>query len=129
MSMISIKPLIAWFALLSAALQVMPCRGQERAIIPGDFPDPTVIRADGRYYAIGTSSEWGPHFPVYVSDDLKNWNQTGFVFETPPSWASSSFWAPEYFYHDGLYYVYYSARRKEDGVSCIGVATSVYPDR
>jgi len=127
--MISIKPLIAWFALLSAALQVMPCRGQERAIIPGDFPDPTVIRADGRYYAIGTSSEWGPHFPVYVSDDLKNWNQTGFVFETPPSWASSSFWAPEYFYHDGLYYVYYSARRKEDGVSCIGVATSVYPDR
>lgn len=107
----------------------LPGIAQQQATIPGDFPDPTVIRADGRYYAIGTSSEWGPHFPIYVSDDLREWTQTGFVFNEPPEWASSSFWAPEYFYQDGLYYVYYSARRKSDNVSCIGVATSRYPDR
>jgi len=109
--------------------QVTLSKGQQKAIIPGDFPDPTVIRVDDRYYAIGTSSEWGPHFPIYSSDDLTNWNQEGFVFDELPAWAASSFWAPEYFYHDGLYYVYYSAKRKGDGVSCIGVATSRYPDR
>lgn len=103
--------------------------GQGKATIPGDFPDPTVIGVDGRYYAIGTSSEWGPHFPIYASNDLKSWKQQGFVFDELPAWTASAFWAPEYFYHDGLYYVYYSAKRKGDGVSCIGVATSRYPDR
>lgn len=103
--------------------------GQQKATIAGDFPDPTVLYADGKYYSIGTSSEWGPHFPIYTSEDLLDWTQTGFVFSTPPEWAQSSFWAPEYFYHKGVYYLYYSAKRKEDGVSCIGVATSDYPDR
>ncbi|HLS94893.1 MAG TPA: glycoside hydrolase family 43 protein [Sphingobacterium sp.] len=103
--------------------------GQRAAMIPGDFPDPTVILVDGTYFAVGTSSEWGPHFPIYMSTDLQNWEQQGFVFSEPPAWAASSFWAPEYFYHEGVYYVYYSAKRKSDGVSCIGVATSRFPDR
>lgn len=103
--------------------------GQDNAPISGDFPDPTVIRVDDRYYAVGTSSEWAPHFPIYSSDDLQNWQQDGFVFDETPEWASSSFWAPEYVYHRGLYYLYYSAKRKTDGVSCIGVAISRYPNR
>lgn len=102
---------------------------QSKASIPGDYPDPTVIYADGEYYSIGTSSEWGPHFPIYSSKDLVHWEQRGFLFSKTPDWAQSSFWAAEYFYHKGLYYVYYSAKRKSDGVSCIGVATSKYPDR
>lgn len=102
---------------------------QSKATIPGDYPDPTVIYADGAYYSIGTSSEWGPHFPIYISTDLLHWEQRGFLFQKAPEWTQSSFWAAEYFYHKGLYYVYYSAKRKSDGVSCIGVATSKYPDR
>ncbi|WP_086949575.1 glycoside hydrolase family 43 protein [Sphingobacterium sp. JB170] len=104
-------------------------RAQQTAHIPGDFADPSVIAAGGKYYSIGTSSEWAPHFPIYSSDDLNEWTQEGFLFEKAPEWTGSSFWAPEYFYHRGLYYVYYSAKRKADGVSCIGVATSKYPDR
>lgn len=102
--------------------------GQQRAVVQGDYPDPTVIYSNGKYYSIGTSSEWAPHFPIYVSSDLHRWQQSGFLFEQAPDWAASSFWAAEYFYNDGLYYVYYSAKRKSDGVSCIGVATSKYPD-
>lgn len=104
-------------------------KAQAGAAIPGDFPDPTVIQANGKYYAVGTSSEWAPHFPIYASEDLRNWEQEGFVFQQTPDWAASSFWAPEYYYRDGIYYLYYSAKRKTDGVSCIGVATSKYPDR
>ncbi|WP_440790532.1 glycoside hydrolase family 43 protein [Pedobacter sp. 22226] len=98
-------------------------------VIAGDFADPSVIRANNQYYAVGTSSEWAPHFPVYTSKDLLNWKQSGYVFERAPEWTSGSFWAPEYDYHDKTYFIYYTARRKKDNVSCIGVATSRYPDR
>ena len=99
------------------------------AVIPGDFADPTVISAGEDYFAVGTSSEWAPHFPVYKSSDLINWKQTGYVFERAPEWTSGSFWAPEYFFHNNIYFLYYTARRKKDNTSCIGVATSKYPDR
>jgi beta-xylosidase len=99
------------------------------AIIPGDFADPSVIRVNNTYFAVGTSSEWAPHFPVYQSADLKNWRQTGYVFNKTPEWASGSFWAPEYYKIKDTYYIYYTARRKADNTSYIGVATSRYPDR
>lgn len=98
-------------------------------VIPGDFADPSIIRADNKYYAIGTSSEWAPHFPIFTSLDLINWKQTGYLFDKAPAWTTGSFWAPEYDYHNGTYYIYYTARRKKDQISCIGVATSKYPDR
>ncbi len=99
------------------------------AVIPGDFADPSVIRVDNKYFAVGTSSEWAPHFPIYQSVDLKNWRQTGYVFDKTPEWASGSFWAPEYYKIKDTYYIYYTARRKTDNTSYIGVATSKYPDK
>lgn len=98
------------------------------AVIPGDFPDPTVISTPQGYYAAGTSSEWAPHYPVYHSTDLKNWKQVGYVFDKTPEWTVGSFWAPEYYHIGNTYYIYYTARRKADNISCIGVATSKYPD-
>lgn len=98
------------------------------AAIPGDFPDPTIIRTPKGYYASGTSSEWAPHFPIYYSKDLKNWKQVGYVFDKTPEWTVGSFWAPEYYRINNTYYIYYVARRKADNISCIGVATSPYPD-
>ncbi|WP_134088485.1 glycoside hydrolase family 43 protein [Olivibacter sp. XZL3] len=101
---------------------------QTKAVIAGDFADPSIIRKEDSYYAIGTSSEWAPHFPIFKATDLNDWQQVGFLFEETPAWTKGSFWAPEYYFHNGTYYVYYTARRKSDGVSCIGVATSKFPD-
>jgi len=42
-------------------------------VIAGDFADPSVIRVGDTYYAAGTSSEWGPAYPIYSSKDLVNW--------------------------------------------------------
>ncbi|WP_158544285.1 glycoside hydrolase family 43 protein [Pedobacter miscanthi] len=108
--------------LLSAQTPIEP-------VIAGDFADPSIIRANNQYYAVGTSSEWAPHFPVYTSTNLLNWKQSGYVFDKAPAWTSGSFWAPEYDYHDKTYFIYYTARKKKDNLSCIGVATSKYPDR
>lgn len=109
---------------------VHTANGQKiNAVIPGDFADPSIIRKGNDYYAVGTSSEWAPHFPIFKSRDLQAWSQVGYVFEKAPDWTVGSFWAPEYYYHNDTYFLYYTARRKKDNASYIGVATSKYPDR
>ena len=107
---------------VASAQQILP-------VIAGDFADPSVIRKGNEYFAIGTSSEWAPHFPIYKSANLRDWKQTGYVFDKAPDWTSGSFWAPEYYYHNNTYFIYYTARRKSDNVSYIGVATSQFPDK
>ena len=97
-------------------------------VIAGDLADPCIISYEGRYYAAGTSSEWAPFYPIYVSDDLVNWKQCGHVFDEKPDWTSSSFWAPELYCMNGKVYCYYTARRKSDGVSYIGVAVADSPE-
>lgn len=97
-------------------------------VIKSDVPDPSVIRVDDSYYLAGTSVNATPVYPIYRSSDLVNWSQIGAIFETPPSWASGDFWAPELYHHNGKYYCYYTARAKADGISCIGVAVADSPE-
>lgn len=127
------KDLLKLFVVLAifSAAPINQLLAQEHinAVIPGDFADPSVFRKGNQYYAIGTSSEWAPHFPIYTSTNLKDWKQSGYVFDQAPEWTTGSFWAPEYYYHNNTYYIYYTARRKSDNASYIGVATSKYPDR
>ena len=63
-------------------------------VIPGDHPDPSVVRAGQDYYAASTSSQWAPIFPVFHSRDLVHWEQIGSVFEQRPEWSVSNYWAP-----------------------------------
>lgn len=93
-------------------------------VIPGDYPDPTVIRVGENYYSAGTSSDFAPNYPLYQSKDLINWDRIGAIFNKSPEWIVGSFWAPELYYNNGTYFVYYTARKKSDNVSCIGVAST-----
>lgn len=97
-------------------------------VIHGDVADPSIIRVGDMYYAAGTSSEWAPLYPVFESKDLINWKQTGHILKDKPEWTSNSFWAPELYQHkNGKTYCYYTARRKSDNVSYIGVAVADTP--
>ena len=100
----------------------------QNPVIRGDVPDPTIIKVGSLYYAAGTSSEWAPFYPLFKSADLVNWKQIGHIFDEQPQWTKSSFWAPELFYHNNMVYAYYTARRKPDGTSYIGVATAHSPE-
>lgn len=93
-------------------------------VIPGEIPDPSVIRVGETYYAMGTSFDFAPNYPIYQSDDLINWTRIASVFSEPPAWSSDDFWAPELFYKDGTFYVYYTTKRKDNRIACIGVATT-----
>ncbi|MFD1143283.1 glycoside hydrolase family 43 protein [Larkinella insperata] len=103
---------------------ITPTATYRNPVIAGDFADPSVIRVGSTYYAVGTSSEWGPAYPIYTSTDLVNWSYVGPVFATLPEWTVGSYWAPELFHRNGIFYVYYTARRKSDKRSYIGVATT-----
>lgn len=104
-----------------------PAATYRNPVVAADFADPSIIRVGDTYYASGTSSEWAPHYPIYTSQDLVNWEHVGHIFDQMPDWASGSFWAPELYHHNGTFYAYYTARRKSDQISVIGVATSEDP--
>lgn len=107
-----------------------PTRPQPRQVLnpvlPGDFPDPSVIRVGDDYYASATSSEWAPHFPLFHSKDLVHWEQVGAVFDAPPAWAEANYWAPELVVDKGQFFVFYAAR-KRGGPLCVAVATALQP--
>ncbi len=93
-------------------------------VIGGDLPDPSIIRVGDTYYATATTNDFAPVYPVFESKDMVNWKQISAVFMEPPTWTSKDFWAPELFYQNGTFYVYYTAKRRDTGVSCVGVATT-----
>ncbi len=95
----------------------------ENPVIPGDYPDPSVIRVGQDYYATATTSEWAPLFPLLHSRDLVNWTNTGAVFHQRPDWATGNFWAPEISHFKDAYYVYYVGRKRNGSLS-VAVATA-----
>lgn len=95
-------------------------------VLPGDHPDPSIIRVGKDFWATSTSSEWGPQFMLQHSTDLVNWEAVGPVFPHRPAWAAANFWAPEISEYKGHYYVYYVARER-GGPLAVAVATADEP--
>ena len=96
-------------------------------VLPGDFPDPSVVKSGSAYWATATSSNWAPVFPLLESKDLVHWELKGHVFQDLPDWADYYLWAPEISYDNGKYYVYYSAH-KRGGNLCVAVASADHPN-
>lgn len=95
-------------------------------VIPGDHPDPTILRLGRTYWMASTSGDWVPSFSLFRSSDLDHWTPAGAVFPDPPAWASGDFWAPELTSGPDGVYVFYAARKK-DGPLCVAVADAPSP--
>jgi beta-xylosidase len=54
--------------LLLAALAA----AQHNPVLPGDHPDPSIIRIGKDYWATATTSQWAPVFPILHSTDMVN---------------------------------------------------------
>jgi hypothetical protein len=96
-------------------------------ILPGDHPDPTIMRVGRTYWTTSTSGGWAPEFPLFRSNDLRHWTAAGAIFLQTPTWATGSFWAPELVYDHGRIVVYYVGR-KRDGPLCVAAATASRPE-
>jgi len=110
------------FGVLSAASAAT----YRNPVLPGDHPDPSVIRVGDEYWATATASEWAPLFPLLRSRDLVNWEHVGNIFERRPDWSVGNFWAPELLEHKGKFYVYYVGRKRSGPLS-LAVATADKP--
>lgn len=109
-------------------LMLMLSKGlAQRLVLPGDNPDPSVVKIGDNYWASATTSNWMPAFPLYKSNDLKSWQTVGHIFKELPAWADYYFWAPEMTYDNGKVYVYYSAHKK-NGNLCVGIASADKPE-
>ena len=88
--------------------------------------DPFVLQHEGHYYAYGTGSRSpdGWAFPVLHSTDLVNWQPRGWSLIPP---GGDEFWAPEVAYHNGVFYMYYSARGIDGKDHQLRVATHTSP--
>lgn len=83
----------------------------ENPIIKGFYPDPSVCRANGKYYMICSSMHYFPSIPLFESTDMVNWKQIGWCLtrksqinlEEVPS--SGGIFAPTIRYYKGIFYV------------------------
>ncbi|GAA4391488.1 glycoside hydrolase family 43 protein [Hymenobacter koreensis] len=110
----------------------------QNPILDDDFADPTIILApDGYYYAYGTQTKWRGTLILSIqvarSPDLVTWQHLGDALPEKPVWADATqkFWAPHVSCHEGLYYLYYSAKPnlspEPDHGLCLAVAVADNP--
>lgn len=97
-------------------------------VLDKNFPDPTVIRAEGKYYAYATNSN--AHIQVASSTDLMHWQPEGDALPQPPVWADRDFWAPHVLYDPVMkkYVMFYSGESTDKNTGkCLGVAYADKP--
>ncbi|MBK6935962.1 MAG: family 43 glycosylhydrolase [Chitinophagaceae bacterium] len=89
--------------------------------------DPVMIKQDSVYYIFCT----GRGISCWSSTDMINWKKEKPVFDTAPLWADSivagfrnHIWAPDIFYLNNRYYIFYSVSAYGKNTSAIGVAVN-----
>ena len=80
-------------------------QGYPRAILRGDYPDPTIIRDGHDYYMTHSPFVYAPGFLIWHSTDLINW----YPMTRTMTAIKGSAYAPDLVKHDGKYYIYYPA--------------------
>jgi xylan 1,4-beta-xylosidase len=83
-------------------------------VLPGDHPDPTMLRVGDDFYHCGSSFHFTPYLPIYHSKDMVHWQVISRV--VPPSksmWVtdrpSAGIWQGAITYFYGSYWIYFSA--------------------
>ena len=82
-------------------------RAQEypKAILPGDYPDPSIIRDGEDYYMTHSPFYYAPGFLIWHSKDLMNWEP---VCRAITGYKGSAM-APDLVKYKNRYYIYYPA--------------------
>lgn len=71
-------------------------------VLPGDHPDPTILKDGGDYYMTHSSFDASPGLILWHSRDLVNWTMIGPALPKPIAVV----FAPELVKHRGRYYIY-----------------------
>lgn len=108
-------------------IMISSCKGADKPeetvhyTTPVSLGDPFIMLYDNVYYAYGTGANDG--IEVYTSDDLREWEKAPkLALHKDNSYGEKWFWAPEVYYVNGKFYMYYSA---EEHI-CVAVADSPF---
>ncbi|KAF6796486.1 endo-1,5-alpha-L-arabinosidase (glycosyl hydrolase family 43) [Colletotrichum sojae] len=88
--------------------------------------DPTVVKQGNTYFMAHT----GANIALKTSTDRTAWRDVGAAFPNGASWTTpytngdTNLWAPDISYHNGRFYMYYSASTFGSSKSAIFLATS-----
>ena len=94
--------------MLAALLWCSPAawaQGTDRLVLPGDYPDPSVLRDGDDYYMTHSSFNYLPGLLVWHSTDLRHWEPVGHALAE----YHGPVWAPDLVKHGDTYYIYYPA--------------------
>ena len=86
----------------------------QNPILPGFFPDPSIVRAGEDYYIANSTFEWFPGVPIHHSRDLVNWRLIGHALTRKSQLDlsgiadSAGVWAPSLSYADGQFWLIYT---------------------
>jgi beta-xylosidase len=83
-------------------------------VLPGDHPDPTLLKVGDDFYHCGSTFHFNPYLPIYHSKDLVHWEVISRVL--PPSMAefvsdrpSSGIWQGAITHFYGSWWIYFSS--------------------
>jgi beta-xylosidase len=81
-------------------------------VLPGDHPDPTLLKVGDDFYHCGSTFHFNPYLPVYHSKDLVHWEvigrvlpKAGWVTDRP----SAGIWQGAITYFYDSYWIYFSS--------------------
>lgn len=83
-------------------------------ILPGCYPDPSIVRVDDDYYLVNSSFVFYPGVPIWHSTDLRDWERLGYVLNRREQLAlpdsirvSGGIYAPDISYNpaNGTFYM------------------------
>ncbi len=80
-------------------------------VIKGCFPDPSICKADSKYYLAASSFQFFPGVPLFESDDLVNWKLIGHALTRQSQLplegtnSCSGIFAPTLRYNEGKFYM------------------------
>lgn len=83
----------------------------ENPILPGFYPDPSIVRVEDDFYLVTSSFCYYPGVPIFHSKDLAHWEQIGHVLDRPSQLEvgcdnlSGGIFAPTIRYHEGIFYM------------------------
>lgn len=73
-------------------------------VLPGDHPDPSIMRDGKDYYMTHSAFDYLPGLTVFHSTDLVNWEPISYALTT----YLGSGWAPDISKYNGKYYIYFT---------------------
>lgn len=83
----------------------------QRPIIPGFHPDPTICAVEGTFYLANSSFEYAPGVPIHASTNLVEWSLVGHALHRPDQLTlegtgpSGGIFAPTLRYHAGRFWM------------------------